>query len=118
MTNEGMKKMQRDAMLTQLGYVPNDALLKQLEKVEKNTTGYEKIQKHIMDLHDHLKVDNGYIALSNSEDVFKIKIEASSPEIAVEAHEKVKHFSEKFKVIVNKLDNKDTYYIVGFDRRS
>ena len=106
--------MQRDAMLTQLGYVPNDALLKQLEKVEKNTVGYEKIQKHIMDLHDHLKVDNGYVALSNSEDCLKIKIEAPSQEIAQEAHEKIKHFSDKFKVTLNKLENKDTYYIVGF----
>ena len=106
--------MQRDAMLTQLGYAPNDALVKQLEKVEKNTAGYEKIQKHIMDLHDHLKVDNSYVALSNSEDCFKIKVEAQSPEVAEEAHEKIKHFSDKFKVTINKLENKETYYIVGF----
>ena len=106
--------MQRDAMLTQLGYAPNDALVKQLEKIENNTAGYEKIQKHIMDLHDHLKVDSSYVALSNSEDCFKIKIEASSPEIAEEAHDKIKHFSDKFKVTLNKLDNKETYYIVGF----
>ena len=50
-------QLQRDAMLKQLGYAPNDALLSQLERIEQNTTGYEKIQKHIMDLHDHLKVD-------------------------------------------------------------
>jgi len=109
-----MQKMQRDAMLTQLGYAPNDALVQQLEKIEKNTVGYEKIQKHIMDLHDHLKVDNSYVALSNSEDCFKIKVEAQSPEIAEEAHEKIKHFSDKFKVTLNKLENKETYYIVGF----
>ncbi len=106
--------MKRDAMLTQLGYTPNDALLSQLEKIENNTKGYEKIQKHIMDLHDHLKVDGSFVALSNSEDCFKIKIEATSPELAKEAHEKVKHFSDKFKVSVNKLDNKETYYISGF----
>ncbi len=107
--------MQRDAMLTQLGYVPNEALLAQLEKVEQNTKGYEKIQKHIMDLHDHLKVDKSYIALSNSNDYFKIKIEAMTPELAEEAHEKVQHFSEKFKVAVKKLDKKETYYILGFE---
>ena len=28
--------MTRDAMLKQLGYAPNDALLKQLEKIEQN----------------------------------------------------------------------------------
>jgi hypothetical protein len=106
--------MQRDAMLTQLGYAPNDALINQLQKIENNTVGYEKIQKHIMDLHDHLKVNNSFVALSNSENYFKIKVEASSPELAQEAHEKIQHFSDKFKVTVNKLDNKETYYIIGF----
>lgn len=106
--------MQRDAMLTQLGYSPNEALVDQLERIEKNTTGYEKIQKHIMDLHDHLKVDGSFVALSNSEDCFKIKVEALSPELAAEAHAKIQHFSDKFKVAINKLENKETYYISGF----
>jgi len=106
--------MQREAMLTQLGYAPNEALIKQLEDIEKNTTGYEKIQKHIMDLNDHLKVNNSYVALSNSKNYLKIKIEAPTPELAQEAHEKVQHFSEKFKVSIEKLPNKETYYIVGF----
>ena len=106
--------MQRDAMLTQLGYSPNDALIQQLERIENNTVGYEKIQKHIMDLHDHLKVDSSYVALSNTNDYFKIKVESPSPEIAQEAHEKIKHFSDKFKVTLNKLENKETYYIIGF----
>jgi acetolactate synthase small subunit len=105
--------MQRDAMLTQLGYSPNSALVNQLEKIEKNTVGYEKIQKHIMDLHDTLKVNDSFVALSNSEDFFKIKVEAPSPELAQEAHEKVKHFSEKFKVTL-KEQNTNTYYIIGF----
>ena len=106
--------MQRDAMLRQLGYTPNEALENQLEKIENNTESYDKIQKHIMDLHDHLKVDGSFVALSNSEDYFKIKVEASSPELALEAHEKIKHFSEKFKVTIQKLENKETYYIKGF----
>ena len=107
--------MQKDAMLTQLGYAPNEALIKQLQTIENNTTGYEKIQKHIMDLHDHLKVDGSFVALSNSESYFKIKVEASSPELAADAHKKIQHFSDKFKVTVNKLKNKETYYILGFN---
>ena len=107
--------MYRDAMLTQLGYKPNEALLSQLKKIEENTAGYEKIQKHIMDLHDHLKVDNAYIALSNTNDYFKIKIESATVEIAREAHEKVQHFSDKFKVKVQKVEKKETYYIIGFE---
>lgn len=106
--------MQRDAMLTQLGYAPNDALIKQLQRIEDNTVGYEKISKHIMDLHDILKVDDSFVAMSNTNDCFKIKVESKSSEIAEEAHEKIKHFSNKFKVTLDKLPNKDTYYIVGF----
>jgi hypothetical protein len=85
--------MQTEAMLIQLGYAPNEALIKQLEDIQANTLGYEKIQKHIMDLHDHLKVNNAYVALSNSSDHFKIKIDSPTPELAEEAHEKVQHFS-------------------------
>ncbi|MCF6310521.1 MAG: hypothetical protein L3J19_08655 [Sulfurimonas sp.] len=107
--------MKSDAMLTQLGYVPNTALIEQLDRIEKNTVGYEKIQKHIMDLHNHLKVDDAYVAMSNSNDCFKIKIDSTSPEMAEDAHEKVQRFSDKFKVTLNKLDNKETYYIVGFN---
>jgi hypothetical protein len=106
--------MQRDAMLKQLGYIPNEALVNQLKNIETNTSGYEKIQKHIMDLHDALKVDSSFVAMSNSVNSFKIKIEAQNPATVQEAHEKIKHFSSKFKVEVNKLDNKETYYIVGF----
>ena len=107
--------MQRDAMLRQLGYAPNDALLQQLEAIEKNTSGYEKIQKHIMDLHDHLKVNSSYVALSNSKEYFKIKVESPTPELGEEAHEKVQHFSDKFKIKVEKLPKKETYYIIGFE---
>ncbi|MBD3824639.1 MAG: hypothetical protein IE916_09045 [Epsilonproteobacteria bacterium] len=107
--------MLREAVLTQLGYIPNDALKRQLEKIESNTKGYEKIRKHIMDLHEHLKVDGSYVALSNTNDFFKIKVEAPSPELEAEAHAKVEHFCEKFKVKVNRLENKNTYYIVGFE---
>lgn len=106
--------MQRDAMLKQLGYMPNEALIDQLKDIETNTVGYEKIQKHIMDLHDSLKINGSFVAMSNTVNSFKIKIEAPSVEIAKEAHDKIQHFSDKFKVTVEKLDNKDTYYIVGF----
>ncbi len=106
--------MQSEAMLVQLGYTPNEALIEQIKRIESNTKGYEKIQKHIMDLHDHLKVDGAYIALSNSNDFFKIKIDSPSSELAKEAHEKVAHFSQKYKIDIQKLDAKETYYIKGF----
>jgi hypothetical protein len=106
--------MDAAALLTQLGYVPNDTLIKQFQEIQQNTPGYEKIQKHILDLHDHLKVNNAYVALSNTTKHLKIKIDAPTPELAQEAHEKIKHFSEKYKVDIKKLPNKETYYILGF----
>ena len=105
--------MQREAMLTQLGYMPNEALTKQLENVEINTVGYKKIEKHIMDLHDHLKVNDSFVALSNSKDLLKIKVESGSKEVAQEAHEKIQHFEEKFKVTLS-IENDNTYYIQGY----
>lgn len=106
--------MQNDAMLTQLGYVPNEALVKQLKRIQGNTLSYEKIEKHILDLNDHVKVNNAYVALSNSKDYFKIKIDSPTAALAEEAHEKIRHFSEKFKVKIEKLPNKETYYILGY----
>ncbi|WP_304544180.1 hypothetical protein [Sulfurimonas microaerophilic] len=106
--------MQNDAMLIQLGYAPNQTLIEQFEKIKNNTKDYAKIEKHIMDLHDHLKVNNAYVALSNSKDYLKIKIESDSNELVEEAHQKVKHFSDKYKVKLEKIPQKETYYILGF----
>ena len=108
--------MNNEAMLKQLGYTPNDALLSQFDRIAKNTKSFDKIQKHILDLHEHLKVDDSHVAMSNSEDYFKIKIEAPSPERIEEAMEKVNHFAEKYKVALKQVDGKHTYYILGYDK--
>ena len=104
-----------EAVLTKLGYIPNEALEKQLENIKRNTSGYEKIIKHILDLHDALAVDKAYVAMSNSNSYFKIKIEAQTPEMKEEALEKLDRFHEKYKVELQKVENKDTYYILGFE---
>lgn len=106
--------MINEAILRQLDYTPNDALTAQMGKIIKNTGSFEKIEKHIMELHKQLKVDGSYIAMSNSEDYFKIKIDAPSSALTDEAHEKIAHWCEKYKVNTSKVDNKDTYYIKGF----
>ena len=108
--------MNNEAILKQLGYAPNEALLSQLDKIVNNTKSFEKIQKHILDLHEHLKVDNSHVAMSNSEDYFKIKIEAPSPERTEEAIEKVDHFADKYKVELKQVSGKNTFYIIGFSK--
>ncbi len=106
--------MVNEAILRQLDYTPNEALEEQIDRIIKNTTEFQKIEKHMMELHKQLKVDDSYIAMSNSEDYFKIKIEAPSPELTQEAHDKIAHWSEKYKVQIDRVDKKDTYYIKGF----
>jgi len=108
--------MNNEAMLKQLGYAPNEALLAQFDRIVDNTNSFEKIQKHILDLHEHLKVDNSYVAMSNSEDYFKIKVEAPSPERTEEAIEKIDHFADKFKVALQRVEGKNTYYVLGFNK--
>jgi len=108
--------MNNEAILKQLGYAPNEALLSQFDRIVNNTKSFEKIQKHILDLHEHLKVDDSHVAMSNSEDYFKIKIEAPSPERTEEAIEKVEHFADKYKVKLKQVTGKNTFYIIGFSK--
>jgi len=108
--------MNNEAMLKQLGYAPNEALLSQAERIINNTHEFNKIQKHILDLHEHLKVDDSHVAMSNSEDYFKIKIEAPSPERTEEAIEKVDRFADKYKVDLKQVSGKNTFYIIGFSK--
>lgn len=106
--------MEHDAVLNQLGYTPNEALMEQVGRIIANTPGYDRIEKHMLELHKALQVDGSYIAMSNSEDYFKIKLEAPSPELNEEAREKVTHFGSKYKIELEKVAGKETYYILGF----
>ena len=109
-----MTTINTDAVLTKLGYVPSDTLRNQLERIQNNTKEYEKIIKHVLDLHDALQVNKSYVALSNSNEYLKIKVEAQTQEMKEEALEKIERFKEKYKVDLQKVDGKDTYYITGF----
>ncbi len=106
--------MQTNAMLNQLGYIPNDILKQQLQRIKNNTTSYEKIEKHIVDLNDALKPFSGYVAMSNSHDYLKIKLEQTNDVLKQKALQKIQHFSKKFKVALKKVADKDTFYILGF----
>ncbi len=108
--------MQTDAILNQLGYMSNEALTDQVARIIENTQGFEKIEKHIIDLHKALQIENSYVAMSNSNDYFKIKIESPSAALKEAALEKIEHFSNKYKVKLQKVEGKDTYYIIGFNK--
>ncbi|GEM_PF-90582 len=111
-----MTLLDSSATLKRLGYAPNEPLLEQVKRIEANTAGYAKIQKHMFDLHDRLKIEEGYVAMSNTLDLFKIKVEATDQERQNRAFEQINAFATKYKINLQKIRNKNTYYIVGFDK--
>lgn len=106
--------MTQESILNQLGYIPNEALAEQLTRIEANTIGFDRIIKHVMDLHEALKTDKSYVAMSNSNDYFKIKVDAASEISAADTMEKISHFADKYKVKLQKVEGKPTFYVVGF----
>jgi len=103
-----------EALLSQLGYTKTEPSIKQMEKTINNTNGFNKFSKHILGLHDQLAHIKGFIALSNSKDVFKIK---RSPDVSKEIEEEFKNLVEawanKYKIELEKVAKKPTYYIIG-----
>lgn len=105
-----------EAILTQLGFTPSDSTLSQMDRIINNTKGFDKFAKHIFSLSDSLKHMHGYIAPSNSNDYLKIKSEEDvAKEIMDEFHETIRHWADKYKVTIEKVPGKETYYIIGTD---
>ena len=103
-----------EALLSQLGYSKTEQSIEQIKKTIQNTEGFENFSKHILALHDQLAPIKGFIAMSNSQNVFKIKCsEDVSDEIKEEFTNLVNHWAVKYKVELQKVANKPTYYIIG-----
>ncbi len=108
-----MKHLENDAFLKQLGYSVNSATIAQLERIINNTKGFKTIEKHIIPLNDELKIRKSYIAMSNSNDFLKIKNEANNENIKKEVENVIFKWAKKYKVELEKVDGKETYYIKG-----
>ena len=106
-------EMTPENLLIQLGYPVKEATLAQLQRIIDNTPGFEKFAKHILTLNDEVKRFAGIVALSNSKDYLKVKTDSSTPEEIEAFTEYVKHWAEKYKVALEKVDGKNTYYILG-----
>ena len=104
-----------EGLLTQLGYNPDNANLKTLQAIEKNTPGFENIKKHIVALNDHLKNYGGYVAMSNTHPYFKIKIDADSPSQRDIAVEEIHKWAKKYNVTLKEVKERATYYILGIE---
>lgn len=106
--------MTNDAILKQLGYTVTKSALSQVDKVINNTNNFEQVEKHLIALHDQLQSHLSYVALSSNKDYFKIKNEATGVEMVNEVNEIISHWSQKYKINLEKVDNKDTYYVIGY----
>ena len=106
--------MQKQAILTQLGYSVTPNAEAQLERVINNTVGFEHVEKHLIVLHDALQVHHSFVALSSNKDYFKIKNEATSAEEIAEVNEMISKWAAKYKITLEKVPNKNTYYVIGY----
>jgi len=103
-----------EVILSQLGYSKSDAALRQAQTMIESTKEFDKFSKHIISLHDHIKKMNAYVGFSNKNEFLKIKCdENDAAEILEEFHEEVAHWSNKYDVALQQLDNKPIYYILG-----
>jgi hypothetical protein len=103
-----------DAMLTQLGYSINESVKAQMKNIIENTGNFMHIQKHIIQLNDTLKPFQAYVAMSNSNNYLKIKNESSGSTLQ-EVDEMIKEWAKKYKINLQKVKDKETYYILGKD---
>ena len=100
-------------LLSMLGFSPTEHSIKLMQKIIESTKGFEKFAKHIVSLNDSLKHMDGFIAPSNSYNYLKIKLKDVSKEIEEEFNQKVLSWAKKYKIELQKVPNKNTYYIIG-----
>ena len=98
--------MEISALLNQLGYNENDATAAQVKRILNNCDGLNL--SSIITLNDHLKPLGGFVAMSGSEDVFKIKNASKTPG----ALNVIENWAEKNKISIKRV-NENTHYILG-----
>lgn len=98
--------MEISALLNQLGYNENDATAAQVKRILNNCDGLNL--SSIITLNNHLKPLGGFVAMSGSEDVFKIKNAGKTPD----ALNVIENWAEKNKINIKKV-NETTHYILG-----
>ena len=103
-----------ESLLKQLKLDVTENSLTQMNKVIDNTPSALKFFKHIFSLNDTLSHLDAFIVPSSSNDYLKIKYHpGTQSENLDKFHEVVIHWSTKYKVELEKLDNKEVYYIKG-----
>ena len=98
--------MEISVLLNQLGYNENEATTAQVKRILNNCDGLNLAS--VITLNDHLKPFGGFVAMSGSEDVFKIKNAGKTPG----ALNVIENWAEKNKISIKRV-NENTHYILG-----
>ncbi len=104
-----------EGLLTQFGYNVTPAALAQTRAIIENTKGFEHVEKHLVSLNDKLKTYSGFVGLSSSSEYFKIKNNAKDSETIALVDEMINEWAKKYKVLIKKVPNKETYYVLGYE---
>jgi hypothetical protein len=102
-----MSNITDEALLTQLGFNPNDGILADLKRVSRATSGFEEIKRHLVSLQEKIKHYGAYIGISSSSNYIKIKNATANNDILSE----IEHWADKYKVRLIRSSN--NYYIAG-----
>ena len=105
--------MSEEGILLALGYTSSEAVITQLRGILSKCDFTDTELEHIVTLNDKLKIYDAYIAMSNTNPYFKIKNEAATKERKEAVVDMIKTWSDKFNIALEKVPNKDTYYILG-----
>ncbi len=108
-----MVHLENDGFLVQLGYPANAANKAKLHKVIANTAGFDKIERHLIQLNDTLKSFKAYVTLSNNQDLLKIKKDTDSEALDKKIDSIVQSWAQKYKVKLLYQPKNRSYYIQG-----
>ncbi|MCI6989558.1 MAG: type II secretion system protein [Campylobacter sp.] len=104
----------KDGVLVALGYNSNEGTVAQLKAILSKCDFEDNELKRIVELNDNIKKYEGaYIAMSNSNPYFKVKIETADENLVKVFREDIFAWSDKYKLKLEKVDGKETYYITG-----
>lgn len=105
--------MNEEKILVSLGYNVSDATMAQVRGILSKCDFDENQIEKILMLNDKIKIYDGYVNMSNSHDYFKIKNDSEDEDKQEVVRQTIKSWEEKYKFVVEKLPNKETYYIKG-----
>ncbi len=100
-------------ILIQLNYPVNEATIKQLETIVENTPNFYDFAKHIFSLNDELQKITATVAMSNSKPYLKLKSDSKEAHEIEEFTSIINAWANKYKVELQKVEGKNTYYILG-----